>query len=546
MSIKKPTWLDGILGSQLRDTQGEMLSVEGADISELEAGRGLWNDNHSKGAFNTLGRITYAKKIFKAEDCEDDRQRYYWEKIRTPYIYGKGYLFDDEDHHNAKAAAAILRNIHKTDSPLKLKFSVEGGVIARGISDPTLLARTKITKCALTFVPANNATLAEPLNLDKSLYDEAADLILIKSVMHLAETNVPSFRHIVRDASASRVVGNIEKIVELMKGDDSIDIPTKHEILQYALEAKIQANVATIHELVNDLRQNEEIQKGIKGALAGAALMAGTAMMPSESVNLNEPPQPNTVQQADPAATSSNFVSSIRSKNPQLHAIAMQESSGGTNLDHPVIKDPKSMHYGMAAGGAWAMMPHTAAYVLKKNPKFKERFPELADKLADVDANHKNITNFFKQNPTAAFSFAKALYDGLKKHHKGDLNKVFHSWNQGVDNTKDALDRGEDLSKHDYVEKVNNWLKTSMKKPNLNKALMAGYGGASVPTSRTGGGVMQAESLDTGNGKGFKYITCDGCGKEQIYSKFQVKCRDCGKSWSLDKLHKVMCGISRS
>ena len=34
--MAKSLWIDGILGSQLRDTQGEMLSVEGADISELE------------------------------------------------------------------------------------------------------------------------------------------------------------------------------------------------------------------------------------------------------------------------------------------------------------------------------------------------------------------------------------------------------------------------------------------------------------------------------------------------------------------------------
>jgi hypothetical protein len=35
---KKPLEIDMIAGSQLRDTQGEMLSVEGADISELMAG----------------------------------------------------------------------------------------------------------------------------------------------------------------------------------------------------------------------------------------------------------------------------------------------------------------------------------------------------------------------------------------------------------------------------------------------------------------------------------------------------------------------------
>jgi hypothetical protein len=46
MSKKKPLEIDMIAGSQLRDTQGEMLSIEGADISDLTTGKGRINDNH--------------------------------------------------------------------------------------------------------------------------------------------------------------------------------------------------------------------------------------------------------------------------------------------------------------------------------------------------------------------------------------------------------------------------------------------------------------------------------------------------------------------
>src|SRR5688500_12816074 len=237
----KPLWIDGILGSQLRDTQGEMLYIEGADISELEAGRGRWNDNHGKGFFNCLGRITTAKKIFKAEDCDDDRQKYYWKKIKAPYIYGKGYLFNDEDHPNAKAAAAVLRNIHKSDCPLKVKLSVEGGVVSRGIADPSLLARTKIHSCAVTFVPANQATLVEPLNLDKSA-DVEADMVLIKSVLHLAQTSVPSFRQITRDASATKIEQNVNKIMEMI-GDNEEFVDLKKTLVRESQELKIAQNV---------------------------------------------------------------------------------------------------------------------------------------------------------------------------------------------------------------------------------------------------------------------------------------------------------------
>lgn len=309
-----------IAGSQLRDTQGEMLSVEGADISDLEAGKGRFNDNHGKGFFNSIGRITKAKKIFKEDDCEDDRQKYYWSQIGAPYIYVRGLLYDDEDHPNAKAAAAILRNIHKSDVPLKLRASVEGGVVARGLKDPSLLSRTKIHSIALTFTPANNATLVEPVSLGKSS-DEAADMELIRSVMHLAQTNVPSFRHITRTAQASKVHNNLHKLATIL--NKKVRIPSKEELIQGSLEHKVLANVIKIRD--------------------------------------------------------------------------------------------------------------------------------------------------------------------------------------------------------------------------ITKALSAGYGGGGAPGSLVGGSVLQSEALDI-TPKGFKHVTCEHCGKDQIYSKHQVKCRDCKQSWSLSKIYDVMKG----
>ncbi len=268
--------IDMIAGSQLRDTQGETLSIEGADISELEAGRGRINNDHGKGFFNCLGKVTGAKKIFKVEDCEDDRHHYYWEKVKSPYIYVKAELFNDGDHPNARAAAAILRNIHKTDCPLKIKSSVEGGVIARGLKDPTLLARTKIHSVALTFVPANQATLVEPLNLDKSS-DQTADMILIKSVLHLAQTNVPSFRHITRAASAEKIEQNIGKIMTALGKDVPADL--KQELIKASLERKIAENVIAINQL------GKALTAGYGGAGAPTG-MTGGGVLQGESQEL--------------------------------------------------------------------------------------------------------------------------------------------------------------------------------------------------------------------------------------------------------------------
>lgn len=210
------TQFQAIAASELRDTQGEILDVKGADISELEAGRGIVNDNHSNKLPDVIGRITYAKKIFKIEDCEDEDQKRLWNKVKAPYIFTRGVLFDDQDHRSAKAAAAIIKHQHAFDSPLKLKCSVEGGILERGKSDDRILKRTKIKGLALTLTPANNATLVEGLNLAKcsiSVEEEA----LIKSFIPLAKENVPTFIEIANTLSESKIRNNINKIYSLIK-----------------------------------------------------------------------------------------------------------------------------------------------------------------------------------------------------------------------------------------------------------------------------------------------------------------------------------------
>ena len=531
-----------IAGSQLRDTQGEMLSVEGADISELEAGRGRLNDNHGKGFFNAIGRITGAKKIYKKEDCENERQEYYWNKVKAPYIYVKGYLYDDEDHPNAKAAGAILRNIHKADTPLQLKASVEGGVLARGISDNTLLARTKIHSVALTFTPANNNTLVEPTSLIKSDDSEADDL-LIKSVMHLAETNVPSFRHIARDASATKVQNNLSKLVDLMRElgiEGEISIPSKQKILEKAIEQKIQSNVFKIHEMMTLLRSEEPMEKGVKDALkaatVGAAMMAGPGIQ-TISDDVKAPP---AQVQAAPKKTHEDMIKDISAKYPLLGAISKVESSGGKNMAHREIAS--GMHKGHKAGGPFGVMPKSAAFVLSKDEALAKKYPDLAEAAKDIGKNHEIFTKAFNENPEAAADFAVSMFNSHKSKTKND-HQLAYSWLNGLKGSWNKYKEGglEAIQEHPYVQKVMaEFDKMQPKKKSLEKALTAGYGGAGAPGGRIGGAVIQTESLESK--PGFKYVTCDSCGKEQIHAKHQVKCRECGKGMSFAKIYDALRG----
>lgn len=212
--LKKGMIIDGCCATSAVDSQGEQLNIEGTDISPLENGLGRINDNHGKQFTHSIGKIIGAKKIFKAEDCIDDRQKMYWEKVKSPYIYVKGELYDDVDHPNAKAAAAIMKHLGKNNSPLSVKMSVEGAVLAR--KDGGILDRTKVHSVALTFTPANKQTLALPIDdLVKSDISSADWETLIKSVT--VYDDAPNFIEISNDIRLINMTSNVLDILSNIK-----------------------------------------------------------------------------------------------------------------------------------------------------------------------------------------------------------------------------------------------------------------------------------------------------------------------------------------
>lgn len=604
----KKLWIDMCAGSELKDTQGETLSVEGANIDELERGEGRFNDNHGKGFFNSLGRVTEAKKIFKSEDCENDRHKYYWEKIKAPFVYAKGYLYNDDDHPNARAAAAILRNIHREDTPLKMKASVEGGVLARGIKDPTRLARTKIHSVALTFTPANNATLVEPLNLDKSDLDWEADQQLMKSVMHLAETNVPSFRHIERHASAHTIYENINKIQELAKSV-GIELMIKEDIdpqtiMEKAVLNKISTNVSKINHLIKgakDLANMVKPAKPVDTATAtpstrsnstltspGKVQMAAQDKAAAQATARDEYQQgmkrlksnPSTPQKPKDLTSTSYDTMRVKSakqaqvdnyfktqaskamKNPSyLGKIQQQLLDQGvpakkvravvtrirSYMQEPVEKGIKGALAGGAIGGVATRSfkgATTGAKIGSKVEDFVNDRKESMEKDEDIKRAAKGLllagamgmgAHSIGNNSDAKKDAAKQLKTD-KKVERTVASSEPKSKRFGDDKYMNQLD---DKARA-RANKTRNKIREKMK-----KALLAGFGGAGSPTNLTGGGVIQAESLDDGkktkksDGE-FDYISCDNCGHEQVYMGNQVKCRKCRQNFSLDKLKDLM------
>lgn len=160
---------DGAAASEAVDSSGEKLLVSGCDISEWEEGRGLLNWEHrgpdSNGAspLDTVGKIVYAKKLLTRGDCENARQRKYWDDIKKPYIYIIGRLYDAAGHPAAIALAAQMRDHLANGEKIMCRLSIEGSTLEK---EDNVLKRCIARVCAITLKPCNRTCdtgiLADP------------------------------------------------------------------------------------------------------------------------------------------------------------------------------------------------------------------------------------------------------------------------------------------------------------------------------------------------------------------------------------------------
>lgn len=151
--------IDGPITTQTIDSSGEILDLKGLDISDFLDGKATANFEHNNDSpENVLGWFTYAKKIFNEADCETERQKMFWDKVRTPFLYGVLELLDDENHPGAVAVAAMLRHFKKKNEPVRIGMSIEGSTLER---DGHVLKRTVGRKVAITLRPCNKQCMLD-------------------------------------------------------------------------------------------------------------------------------------------------------------------------------------------------------------------------------------------------------------------------------------------------------------------------------------------------------------------------------------------------
>jgi len=158
---KEGTFIHGVAASEHIDSSGERIKVSGIDISSLTKD-GIFNLEHnSKEASQMIGKILEAKKILKESDCANDSHKKFWNKLKTPFIYVYGELFDGVGHQAAKDISAMLRydeHMDKRKTKKLINFSIEGSTLAK--------EGNRITKCiarkvSITLTPCNKVCEAE-------------------------------------------------------------------------------------------------------------------------------------------------------------------------------------------------------------------------------------------------------------------------------------------------------------------------------------------------------------------------------------------------
>lgn len=158
---KRGTLIHGVAASEHLDSSGERIKIDGIDISSLTKDGTLTWEHKNDNASQVVGKIIAAKKILKLEDCKDEYQKYFWNRIKLPFLYIVGELLDGVGHHTAEEVAAMLRYDKQQNDPKTKKlinFSIEGSRLdKRGSSITKCIAR----KVTLTLTPCNKMAFAE-------------------------------------------------------------------------------------------------------------------------------------------------------------------------------------------------------------------------------------------------------------------------------------------------------------------------------------------------------------------------------------------------
>ena len=138
-----------------------------------------------------------------------------------------------------------------------------------------------------------------------------------------------------------------------------------------------------------------------------------------------------------------DLMNRIKKLDPDLYALAQNESSGGINMAHSEVS--RGLNKGTKAGGPWGMMPLTAKEVVGRSDAFKESYPDI------TQLSPEQVSHVLNYDPETAYALARAEYERRLQALEGDKQKAAYSWLHGVTGAKKASP--EQIIGSEYVQK---------------------------------------------------------------------------------------------
>ena len=276
--------LDGVFASEAIDSSGEIVKIDGMDISSMEDGEATANYEH-KGKDNsdgreTVGRIIYVHKIFTRDDCEDERQTFYYNKMgNIPYLYGMVRLLDEAGHPGAESLAAQVRDAVAHDDKILVRYSVEGTTLKK---EDNVIEACIARKVAMTLGPCNKTCFSGVI-LDPGApegYDKTPQKILKADLLrdplsHKISESEYEANPIISDNPLKKLVKNLELIKSLTAGstDAAPSTLTGGAALQTEdLHSKYKRHIVQAIKDYNKPFDKTEFRKFLKQELGKASL----------------------------------------------------------------------------------------------------------------------------------------------------------------------------------------------------------------------------------------------------------------------------------
>jgi hypothetical protein len=162
---KLGTFIHGIGATEDLDSSGERILIKGIDISTLtKDGLFVW-EHFQDVPSQSVGKILYAKKIFKLEDCDNGHHKKFWKLAgEKPYLYVGGILFDKFGHAGAIDCVAQFKFdqvLDKDKTKQTMNLSIHGGKL--GDKKNPLVKNAVARKMAITTMACNKRCVAEIL-----------------------------------------------------------------------------------------------------------------------------------------------------------------------------------------------------------------------------------------------------------------------------------------------------------------------------------------------------------------------------------------------